>query len=587
MTFILLVAIIWCIWSISKLSERVAVLERAQQKQSVASMPAHAAVLPVAEPEKYTTPVQDSPVAVPVQSISFAQWIGGIGVVALVFAFAFFYKFAINQGWVTEWARIGTGLGIGMLFVTLALLWREKFPRYAEILSGGGLAILYFTVFASYQFYEKVTEPVGFLGMVVVTVLGACLAALQRSRILALVSMTGAYLSPFLLYFSSGHTVALYTYLSLVTVGLLAMQSLYFWPELLFLGIFGSVAHVFWQGWAGDTNTPTVVFIISNYFLVSMVLAFVYRKLKEAGSVKDSDTEKLAVVYGILGVLVSVALSYLPLGVMAEARTTILLLLAISTCMAYALVDRLEATILNHTLVFTIAKFLLFAVMWQFDGVVQSWYVLLVSALLFGAGIALRRKELWFWGVIASIFGVVTIASIDFSEQTLPLFLNARFALELAVIAELTTFAVVLKKHLHNDADAQFASSLVAVPAALLWLAVSGEVVFYYHGVDLLNTRNLLLSVWWIVYAALMTLAGMVPFLRVFRRFALLLFVLAVLKVFLFDVQTLDLEYRVVSFMLLGVILLVVAFYYQKHKDVVARLITGEQDIKKNSDGIE
>lgn len=65
--------------------------------------------------------------------------------------------------------------------------------------------------------------------------------------------------------------------------------------------------------------------------------------------------------------------------------------------------------------------------------------------------------------------------------------------------------------------------------------------------------------------------------MHIFRKVAAVLFAFTVLKVFLYDVQALELGYRVVSFILLGVILLAVAFAYQKNKDKLHRFWSGDE----------
>ena len=50
---------------------------------------------------------------------------------------------------------------------------------------------------------------------------------------------------------------------------------------------------------------------------------------------------------------------------------------------------------------------------------------------------------------------------------------------------------------------------------------------------------------------------------------ALLLFGVIIFKVFLIDLSSLERFYRIISFVVLGVILIAVSFLYQKYKDVL------------------
>jgi uncharacterized membrane protein len=60
---------------------------------------------------------------------------------------------------------------------------------------------------------------------------------------------------------------------------------------------------------------------------------------------------------------------------------------------------------------------------------------------------------------------------------------------------------------------------------------------------------------------------------------ALLLLSLTILKVFLFDLSSLEKLYRIISFIVLGAILLAVSFLYQRYRQRVAELI-GDVDVE-------
>jgi len=53
-------------------------------------------------------------------------WLTRIGMLAIAFGIVFFFKYAIDQGWVSEWMRIVFGFVVGGLFVWLGELWKEK-----------------------------------------------------------------------------------------------------------------------------------------------------------------------------------------------------------------------------------------------------------------------------------------------------------------------------------------------------------------------------------------------------------------------------------------------------------------------------
>ena len=76
--------------------------------------------------------------------------------------------------------------------------------------------------------------------------------------------------------------------------------------------------------------------------------------------------------------------------------------------------------------------------------------------------------------------------------------------------------------------------------------------------------QQLALSMAWTLYATCLLLVGMKREAAMLRWQALALFGFVVGKVFLFDLSFLDRFYRIVSFLVLGAVLLGVSFFYQR-----------------------
>ena len=90
---------------------------------------------------------------------------------------------------------------------------------------------------------------------------------------------------------------------------------------------------------------------------------------------------------------------------------------------------------------------------------------------------------------------------------------------------------------------------------------------------DLRLAQQLSISVVWTVYGGAMLTFGMARRSRLLRIMGLLLLCLTIFKVFLFDLSSLERLYRIISFIVLGLILLAVSFLYQRYRQRVAELI--------------
>ena len=85
--------------------------------------------------------------------------------------------------------------------------------------------------------------------------------------------------------------------------------------------------------------------------------------------------------------------------------------------------------------------------------------------------------------------------------------------------------------------------------------------------------QQLSISVVWTIYGGAMLAVGIARRSKLLRVMALLLLGLTIFKVFLLDLSSLEKLYRIISFIVLGAILLAVSFLYQRYRQRVADLI--------------
>lgn len=558
-----------------RVADAVSAAMQGQSEPVVVSAQANAAanapLTPPAPPEGLHRPVSD---------ISAAQWVGGVGALALLLGIGFFFKYAIDQGWITEWMRIILGLAVGGLLVLLGDLWKQKYAKYSHVLTGSGLALLYFTVFAAYQYYHILGQPIAFLCTIVITVFGIGLSYRYNSKALGLFAVVGGYISPLLVGSGENKQVGLFVYLTIVNVGVLLMLLKQYWVELLFIALFGTA--IGFMAWFASFSAPenvgtSIAFLLFNYLLVGIITATIFRKLHESKQLTPDTDLHLGVFYSLFGVSIFTIVSGLLYANFREYLGPIMLLLGVITFLSYAIMDRLEYVRINYPLSLVGSKFLVAAVLWQFAGTTESIYLIALSALGIGIGFLVKRKDLRVWGLILLLIATLKVVVSDYDTTDYTFLFNARFGMELLVSIVLLAAAYAYEKYPVAADEVQVPSIARVAVATIVWLAGSQEVMAQFAGSDNSNTRNLLLSVWWMLYAGILTIVGGLKGLHILRKAAVVLFGITVIKVFLYDVQALELGYRVVSFILLGVILLSVAFFYQKNKDKLQRFL-GEED---------
>lgn len=145
-----------------------------------------------------------------------------IGAVAIIIGVSFFLKYAFDNDWISESFRVIIGVVIGFIFIAGGLRsYKKDYKIFSQGLSGTGISILYLSVYASFNYYYLISQPLAFVLMAGVTVLTFSQAFYFNSMAVSLIGLLGGFITPFLL--STGHSneVGLFTYLAVLNVGLI------------------------------------------------------------------------------------------------------------------------------------------------------------------------------------------------------------------------------------------------------------------------------------------------------------------------------------------------------------------------------
>lgn len=173
-----------------------------------------------------------SPPPPPKHSRTRAEWealVGGkllnrIGAFALILGVGFFLKYAFDNNWLSETMRVLIGAAIGAGLLVLGNRSHHKgLQIFSQGLIGAGLAIFYLSVYASFNFYHLVPQAVALVMMAGVTVLAFWQAFVYDSLAISVLGWAGGFLTPVLLSTGTANEVGLFTYVALLSAGLLAV----------------------------------------------------------------------------------------------------------------------------------------------------------------------------------------------------------------------------------------------------------------------------------------------------------------------------------------------------------------------------
>lgn len=232
--------------------------------------------IPVEKPVRPAT--RPTPRDEPARPNWFSRWLFGgntvvrAGIVILFFGVAFLLKYAYERVQVPIEFRLS---GVALLAIALlAVGWRlrDKRAGYAQALQGGGVGVLYLTVFAALRLYQLIPPGAAMLLLIGIAAFSAVLALLQNGRSLALLGTSGGFLAPILASTGSGSHVMLFSYYALLNAGVLAIALKRAWRELNIAGF--AFTFIIGATWGARFYRPEL-FASTEPFLVLFFLMYV------------------------------------------------------------------------------------------------------------------------------------------------------------------------------------------------------------------------------------------------------------------------------------------------------------------------
>lgn len=166
------------------------------------------------------------------------NWLLRLGILIFVIGIGFFLRYSILHGLIGPLGRVTLSLllGAAMLAAGLRLLGR-KYHLLGQGLLGGGLAALYFSAFAAFNFYHLIGAPEAFALMVIITVGAGGMAVRFNSALVAVLGIIGGYGTPMMLSTGEVQFVGLFSYLLLLGCGIFWIAYRKNWHLLNFLSL--------------------------------------------------------------------------------------------------------------------------------------------------------------------------------------------------------------------------------------------------------------------------------------------------------------------------------------------------------------
>ena len=529
-----------------------------------------------------------------------SQWLNRVGVVAVLIGVSYFLKLAFDNGWIGPGLRVSMGCvgGVGLCW------WSERFRRpnsvaFSHSLKAVGVGVLYLSLWASFQLYHLLPAAVAFVAMMLVTAATAGMAMTQDAELLAGLALLGGLLTPVLCDTHENHEAALFGYLLLLSLGALALQRVKPWPRILFGAFAGTVllSAAWFNSYYSDDQFAGTLLFVSLLFAVFAAAPLCAVRPQEHGRLADARPKVLLATLNAAGYFYAVTVLLRISGASAQPREGgwALGLAAVYAGLGVALdrragdgagvqggAERLPP-LTHYGLAVT---FLTVGIALRLH---QHWITLawlVEGALVFWAGARTEQRSVKKFAAIVAVLGLLRLLTVDlYTWGTQPPLLNARLATFAVAIGALLWMISLDAHSPDREADSRILAAGVIVVNLLALLAAGleihdtfepllratlwspgyptfGEVNRARHGLVIL--RSFSYSALLMLYGAGLIWLGFARRSALLRWQAIVLIAATIVKVFCFDVSELDHLWRVLSFIVLGALLLAVSYAYQR-----------------------
>lgn len=527
-------------------------------------VPSHAGTSPLSTPPGSRKNSED------VEEVIAGRWLNYVGVLALALAVSFFLKYAFDNNWIGPGGRVTLGLIAGSLLYPLGQrLYSKGYEFYSEGITALGAAILYLSVWAGWHYYHIFPQEYAFPMMIVITAMTAIMAVARNSERLAFLAAVGGLLTPILVSTGQNAETVLFGYLLILGAGMLAISWWKDWKSLPPVQFIATLIY-FWSWYSEfyrEAACEETVAFATLFFALFASLPFI----------RSSRNEKLAGLE--IGMVLSNATQFLiALRLMLWPQdkwelTFFMVALAAVHLVAEHAVPRnqIRASQIARTLYAGLAlTFSTLTIPIRLDGkwITTAWAV--EGAVLVWSGLRTHSRALRSAGLV--LYLLVLVRLIAYPIQAEPEFLlNSRF-LTIAFCAASYLAALLCAARSEEELEVGETQIYLALGAAanlLFLVGLSMDVWDLYGrmpslGIDRTLAQQLALSILWLLYASVLMAAGAKWKSVVVRWQALVLLGVVIVKVFFFDLSFLERFYRILSFFLLGLVLLVISFLYQR-----------------------
>lgn len=206
--------------------------------------------------------------------------INRIGILILIIGVAIGAQYSIEYELISPLTRIILGYLMGLCLLGFGIFLKKNYLNFSAVLVSGAIAILYFITYLAYSLYDLFPQLFAFALMVAFTGFTVLAAINYNKQVIAHIGLVGAYAVPFLLSNGSGNISILFSYITIMNIGILVIAFQKYW-KALYYSAFGFTWFIFsvwfFSEYKVDEHFAIALIFLSIYFTLFYLIFLGYK----------------------------------------------------------------------------------------------------------------------------------------------------------------------------------------------------------------------------------------------------------------------------------------------------------------------
>ena len=393
--------------------------------------------------------------------------------------------------------RTVLGFLTGSALLVVAERLQKKYRTFSSLLAGGAFAVFYLTVAIAFHFYHLFPQTVAFIILIATTLFMSILSILYDRRELAIISLVGGFLAPFLVSTGNGNYLVLFTYMSILNLGMFGLSIYMKWGELpviafvftyVVMGIFLLTGFT-----TGSTHISVHLFIFATLFYFIFLLPIL--SILRIEAVKKNRGLLLVIItnnfiYLLLGILF---LRNMGLPFKSEGLLSLLIAIINLVLVIWLRMSKKDYKFLIYAMLGLVLTFVSITIPIQLDGnyITLFWAAEMVLLLWLYVkskiGVYERATQVLIGLTLVSyLMDIYNVLMTSSSSETI--FLNSSFATSLFVGLATGAFALLMGRYRSLFTEARYLrytpwnSIMLLAAAAILYYTFMAEFALHLAG---------------------------------------------------------------------------------------------------------